>query len=84
MVKEMNKSSMQNLMNLKASENKQYSLSTKHNFLPIYIQTISDIQSQSQEIATRAAIYKTTNKNIDSTIHKMEYITYLSNLSRTM
>ena len=45
---------------------------------------MSDIQSQLQEIVPRAAIYKGTNKSIDSTVHKMEYVTYPSNLSHTL
>ena len=44
---------------------------------------MSDIQSQLQEIVPRAAIYKGTNKSIDSTVHKMEYVTYPSKLSHT-
>ena len=40
---------------------------------------MSDIQSQLQEIVPRAAIYKGTNKSIDSTVHKVEYVTYPSN-----
>ena len=35
---------------------------------------MSDIQSQLQEIVPRAAIYKGTNKSIDSTVHKVEYV----------
>ena len=35
-----------------------------------YIESkMSDIQSQLQEIVPRAAIYKGTNKSIDSTVH---------------
>ena len=43
-----------------------------------------DIQSQLQEIVPRAAIYKGTNKSIDSTVHKTEYVTYPSNLSHVL
>ena len=45
---------------------------------------MSDIQSQLQEIVPRAAIYKGTNKSIDSTVHKVEYVTYPSNLSHVL
>ena len=45
---------------------------------------MSDIQSQLQEIVPRAAIYKGTNKSIDSTVHKIEYVTYPSNLSHVL
>ena len=45
---------------------------------------MSDIQSQLQEIVPRAAIYKGTNKRIDSTVHKVEYVTYPSNLSHVL
>ena len=45
---------------------------------------MSDIQSQLQEIVPRAAIYKGTNKSIDSTVHKTEYVTYPSNLSHVL
>ena len=43
-----------------------------------------DIQSQLQEIVPRAAIYKGTNKSVDSTVHKVEYVTYPSNLSHVL
>ena len=50
-----------------------------------YIESkMSDIQSQLQEIVPRAAIYKGTNKSIDSTVHKVEYVTYPSNLSHVL
>ena len=53
--------------------------------LATYIQSkMSDIQSQLQEIVPRAAIYKGTNKSIDSTVHKVEYVTYPSNLSHVL
>ena len=45
---------------------------------------MSDIQSQLQEIVPRGAIYKGTNKSIDSTVHKVEYVTYPSNLSHVL
>ena len=43
-----------------------------------------DIQSQLQEIVPRAAIYKGTNKSVDNTVHKVEYVTYPSNLSHVL
>ena len=53
--------------------------------LATYIQSkMSDIQSQLQEIVPRAAIYKGTNKSIDSTVNKVEYVTYPSNLSHVL
>ena len=42
---------------------------------------MSEIQSQLQEVVPRGAIYKGTNKSIDQTVHKVETITYPSNVS---